>query len=140
MNHKLDKVTPRFDVQLRFEEIGVALDDYQYRDAISLVDMYHVYVRQYQVGDCKFAAHCCPDQSGCVCALQYRKFRPAVEAFGQSRAKARWSFACKAILDGVHERNRKWTWAYFAERRDDRDKYVDLFERKLLTTLTGPVG
>lgn len=49
MNHKLDKDTPRFDVQLQFDEIGVALDDNQYRDAISLVDMYHVYTRQHQV-------------------------------------------------------------------------------------------
>jgi vacuolar protein sorting-associated protein 13A/C len=49
MNHKLDKDTPRFDVQLLFDEIGVVIDDSQYRDAISLVDMYHVYVRQHQV-------------------------------------------------------------------------------------------
>jgi hypothetical protein len=49
MNHKLDKDTPRFDVQLLFDEIGVVLDDNQYRDAISLVDMYHVYMRQHQV-------------------------------------------------------------------------------------------
>jgi vacuolar protein sorting-associated protein 13A/C len=49
MNHKLDKNTPHFDVQLLFDEIGVALDDNQYRDAISLVDMYHVYMRQRQV-------------------------------------------------------------------------------------------
>lgn len=49
MNHKLDKNTPHFDVQLLFDEIGVALDDNQYRDTISLVDMYHVYMRQRQV-------------------------------------------------------------------------------------------
>ena len=49
MNHKLDKETPRFDVQLSFDEIGVLLDDNQYRDAISLVDMYHFYIRQHQV-------------------------------------------------------------------------------------------
>jgi Vacuolar protein sorting-associated protein len=49
MNHKIDRETPRFDVQLLFDEIGVALDDNQYRDAISLVDMYHVYIRQHQV-------------------------------------------------------------------------------------------
>jgi len=51
MNHKLDKETPRFDIQLLFNEIGVALDDNQYRDVIHLVDMYHVYMRQHQVRD-----------------------------------------------------------------------------------------
>lgn len=49
MNHKLDKDTPRFDVQLLFDELGVLLDDNQYRDVISLIDMYHFYIRQYQV-------------------------------------------------------------------------------------------
>ncbi|KAH0254448.1 vacuolar protein sorting-associated protein 13, partial [Aureobasidium melanogenum] len=30
----------------------------------------------------------------------------------------------------IHERNRRWTWAYFKERRDDRIKYIDLFKKK----------
>lgn len=50
MNNKSNKDTPRFDVELLFNEIGVLLDDNQYRDAISLVDMYHFYTRQHQVG------------------------------------------------------------------------------------------
>jgi hypothetical protein len=49
VNHKIDDKTPQFDVHLHFEEIGVALDDNQYRDVISLVDMYHFYTRQHQV-------------------------------------------------------------------------------------------
>ena len=49
MNKTSDKDTPRFDIQLLFDEIGVLLDDNQYRDAISLVDMYHFYIRQHQV-------------------------------------------------------------------------------------------
>lgn len=49
VNHKVDDKTPQFDVHLRFEEIGVALDDNQYRDVISLLDMYHYYIRQQQV-------------------------------------------------------------------------------------------
>ena len=57
MNNKSDKDTPRFDVQLLFDEIGVLLDDNQYRDAISLLDMYHFYIRQHQVrtGKIRFA-------------------------------------------------------------------------------------
>ncbi|KAH7930968.1 vacuolar protein sorting-associated protein 13 [Leucogyrophana mollusca] len=113
MNHKLDNHTPHFDVRLFFDEIGVALDDNQYRDAISLVDMYHVYIRQHQ----------------------YRKYRPSDKEFEENRAKALLRFAGKAILEGVHEQRRKWSWAYFAERRDDRNKYVELFERKVTSTL-----
>ncbi|KAH9849745.1 vacuolar protein sorting-associated protein 13 [Lenzites betulinus] len=113
MNHKLDKETPRFDVQLSFDEIGVLLDDNQYRDAISLVDMYHFYIRQHQ----------------------YQKYRPAAEEFEKSRPKALLKFATTAILDEVRDRKRRWTWEYFAERRDDRHRYVDLFKRKHLGPL-----
>ena len=51
MNHRLDHETPRFDVQLLFDELGIAVDPDQYRDVISLIDMYHVYMRQHQVSD-----------------------------------------------------------------------------------------
>jgi hypothetical protein len=53
MHSNLSKDVPKFDIELLFDEIGVSLDDNQYRDAISLVDMYHFYTRQHQVGtDC----------------------------------------------------------------------------------------
>jgi len=50
MHSNLSKDVPKFDIELLFDEIGVLLDDNQYRDAISLVDMYHFYTRQHQVG------------------------------------------------------------------------------------------
>ncbi|KAJ7293574.1 vacuolar protein sorting-associated protein 13 [Mycena rebaudengoi] len=106
MNHKFDDKTPRFDVQLSFDEIGVALDDKQYRDIIS------------------------PRR-------HYRKFRPSDHEFVSNRAKYRLRYATTAILEGVRERHRKWTWEYFAERRDDRNKYVDLFQKKSLAALAG---
>ncbi|KAL6309957.1 vacuolar protein sorting-associated protein 13 [Sparassis latifolia] len=113
MNHKLDNETPRFDVQLLFDEIGVLLDDNQYRDAISLLDMYHFYMRQHQ----------------------YQKYRPSAEELERNRPQALLRFAATAILDEVRERRRKWTWAYFAERRDERHRYVDLFKKKQLNPL-----
>ncbi|KAJ7783787.1 vacuolar protein sorting-associated protein 13 [Mycena maculata] len=116
MNHKFNNETPHFDVQLLFDEIGVALDDKQYRDIISLGDMYHVYIRQHQ----------------------YRKFRPPDAEFAENPAKYRLRYAGTAILEGVRDRRRKWTWTYFAERRDDRNKYVNLFQKKTLNTLAGP--
>ncbi|KAF8640890.1 hypothetical protein AX17_000538 [Amanita inopinata Kibby_2008] len=115
INHKFDLTTPRYDVQLIFDEIGVALDNHQYRDVISLVDMYHVYLRQHQ----------------------YRRFRPADNEYAENPARARLRFACIAILEEIREHRKKWTWAYFAERRDDRNKYVTLFQGKLLNSLVG---
>ncbi|TFY54315.1 hypothetical protein EVJ58_g8935 [Rhodofomes roseus] len=116
MNRTLDKETPRFDVQLLFDEIGVILDDNQYRDAISLVDMYHFYMRQHQ----------------------YQKFRPKAEQLNENRPRALLQFAGRAILDEVHEHRRRWTWAYFAERRNERHRYVELFKKKQQNALVDP--
>lgn len=49
MNPKFDNQTPKNDVKLLFDEIGFVIDNDQYRDAISMVDMYHFYLRQQQV-------------------------------------------------------------------------------------------
>ncbi|KAI0321342.1 hypothetical protein OF83DRAFT_1274656 [Amylostereum chailletii] len=114
MNNQLDSKTPRFDIQILFDEIAVLLDDHQYRDIISLVDMFHVYARKHQ----------------------YRKYKIAAEENEGSHPRALLKFAGQAILDGVHERNRKWTWAYFAERRDDRHRYVELFKKTQLNAQT----
>jgi len=113
MHHQLDKETPKFDVQLLFDEIGVLLDNHQYRDVISLVDMYHFYTRQHQ----------------------YRKYRPSAEDLEANKPRALLRFAGKAILDEVRERRYRWTWPYFAKRRDNRHQYVDLFKQKLLETI-----
>lgn len=130
MNNKSNKDTPRFDVELFFNEIGVLLDDNQYRDAISLVDMYHFYTRQHQVEVFHFGLKTCSDDY-----TQYQKYRPSLEAFEKSRPKALWKFSLTAVQDEVRQRRRQWTWDYFAERRDDRHRYVDLFKKKQLGPL-----
>ncbi|CAL1695807.1 unnamed protein product [Somion occarium] len=111
INNKVDKQTPRFDVQLLFGQIGVLLDDNQYRDAISLVDMYHFYIRQHQ------------------------KYRPSQKELEENKPQALLRFATTSILEEVRERHRKWTWVYFAERRDDRHRYVELFKQKQMAPL-----
>ncbi|KAG8963047.1 hypothetical protein FRC03_003482 [Tulasnella sp. 419] len=108
IHHKIDNQTPRFDAQVLFDELGFVVDDEQYRDAISMIDMYHFYVRQ----------------------AQYRKYKPSEEQLKENRAKALLKFAGDSILREIHEKNKKWTWDYLRERRDDRHKYVELFKRK----------
>jgi vacuolar protein sorting-associated protein 13A/C len=48
-NHTISRETPRLDMQWLFDEISLTLDHDQYLDTISLVDMYHVYLRRQQV-------------------------------------------------------------------------------------------
>ncbi|KAJ1311503.1 hypothetical protein OPQ81_009990 [Rhizoctonia solani] len=108
MNTKFDSTTAKNDIQLLFDEIGFVIDDNQYRDVISMVDMYHFYLRQ----------------------QQYRAHRPSEGELGDNKARAMLRFAGKMILKEIHEKNYKWTWEYFAKRRDDRKEYVRLFKKK----------
>ncbi|KIM32678.1 hypothetical protein M408DRAFT_326439 [Serendipita vermifera MAFF 305830] len=116
MNHSLDANTPKFDVEVDFEEIGFVLDNHQYRDVISMVDMYHFFLRN----------------------QQYRKIRPSDDEIAKGKAKAMWKFAKEAVLGQVHEKHRQWSWAHFAERRDDRRRYVTLYKQRLAGLLKGP--
>jgi vacuolar protein sorting-associated protein 13A/C len=44
--------------------------------------------------------------------------------------RAWFRFAGNAVLSQIHEKNKKWSWKYFAERRDDRVRYVELFKKQ----------
>ncbi|GJN91455.1 hypothetical protein Rhopal_004478-T1 [Rhodotorula paludigena] len=113
MNKKVDAHTPKTDAELLFKELGFVLDADQYRDALSMVDLFHFYIRQ----------------------REYRGFRPPQREIDQNRNRALWKFAINAIRSEVHEKHRQWSWAYFAERRDDRKAYVALFKKKSLGTI-----
>lgn len=41
--------TPKFDVNMLFEELGFILDEEQYQDAILTVDLFHTYLKRQQV-------------------------------------------------------------------------------------------
>jgi len=68
------------------------------------------------------------------------QFRSSDDDLQQNRPRALLQFAGRAILDEVHQRHRQWTWAYFAERRDDRHRYVELFKQKQLSAMTAQVS
>ncbi|TIA11816.1 vacuolar protein sorting-associated protein 13 [Aureobasidium pullulans] len=101
---KIDR--PKMKARLLFNELGFVIDDDQYRDALMLVDLFHYFIRH----------------------QEYRKFQPKSSPKEDPRAWLR--FATKSVHDKIHERNRRWTWAYFKERRDDRIKYISLFKKK----------
>lgn len=97
---------PKMKARLLFDELGFVVDEDQYRDALMLVDLFHFYMRH----------------------QEYKKLEPKSRPSEDPDA---WiHFAGKVVLDKIHERNRKWSWEYFKERRDDRIKYIDLFKKK----------
>ncbi|TGZ78721.1 hypothetical protein EX30DRAFT_322121 [Ascodesmis nigricans] len=98
---------PKIRAQMLFDEIGFVLDDDQYRDLLMMVDLFHFYIRH----------------------QQYKKFQPKGVTVKED-PKAWFRFAGNAVLSQIHEKNRKWSWAYFAERRDDRKRYIELFKKQ----------
>ncbi|KXS98876.1 hypothetical protein AC578_10852 [Pseudocercospora eumusae] len=97
---------PKMKARLLFNELGFVLDDQQYRDALMLVDLFHYFIRH----------------------QEYRKYQP--EKSPKEDPRAWLQFAGKAVLDRIHDKNKRWSWAYFAERRDDRRRYIELFKKK----------
>jgi len=109
VNKSMSSSTPKIDAQVMFDEIGVVVDRDQYRNALSVVDVFQFYRRTHQ----------------------YHKHRPTQEEYTTNVHRARLIFALRAIAAEVHDRHRRWTWEYLAERRDMRKKYVDIYVRKL---------
>ncbi|KAF3389182.1 Vacuolar protein sorting-associated protein 13 [Penicillium rolfsii] len=97
---------PAVKARLLFDELGFVLDDKQYRDALMLVDLFHYFIRH----------------------QEYKRFQPKCSVKEDPRA---WmKFAGDAVLSKIHDRNRRWTWEYIKERRDDRIAYIKLFKKK----------
>ncbi|KAL8804321.1 MAG: hypothetical protein Q9223_005969 [Gallowayella weberi] len=101
---KIEK--PKVKARLLFNELGFVLDEDQYRDALMMVDLFHYFIRH----------------------QEYKKYQP--EKTPKEDPKAWLRFAFTAVHRKIQERNRKWTWGYFQERRDDRLQYIELFKRK----------
>ncbi|CAG8531072.1 22393_t:CDS:10, partial [Racocetra persica] len=106
--------TPKTTAILLFDELGFIFDDEQYRDALLMTDLFHFYLRQ----------------------QEYRKFRPPKDVTPKKNPRAWLQFAGNCIISEIKERNRKLTWEYFKERRDDRHTYVKLYKEKQLEKIT----
>ncbi|TVY26507.1 Vacuolar protein sorting-associated protein [Lachnellula hyalina] len=102
---KLDR--PHIKAGLIFDEIGLVLDDDQYRDALMMVDLFHYFIRH----------------------QEYKKLQPKGVS-PKEDPKAWLKFAGNAILSKIHDRNRRWSWEFFKERRDNRIRYIELFKKK----------
>ncbi|KAJ3106617.1 hypothetical protein HDU97_005982 [Phlyctochytrium planicorne] len=95
---------PRNHASVEFDEFGFILDDEQYLSIFSLMGSFSSFVR----------------------SQQFRKYRPPRTITPLIDPRAWFKYAGTCILSEIHERNAKWTWAYFAERRDDRILYIKL--------------
>ena len=109
MRRKPTASDPFMDGTLVFDQIGLALDDEQYRDALSIANLFQFYTRQ----------------------ARYRALRPSDAELAESRPRALLRFAGRAIMSEVHRKRVVWLWEYIRNRRDMRIAYVTLFKRRV---------
>ena len=101
---KIEK--PKIKARLLFNELGFVIDDEQYRDALMMVDLFHYFIRH----------------------QEYKKLQP--KSAPKEDPKAWLSFAFRSVYTKIQERNRRNTWDYIKERRNDRIRYIELFKKK----------
>ncbi|KAG2218450.1 hypothetical protein INT45_003637, partial [Circinella minor] len=105
LNKQFGKNVAKTDVTLLFEELGICLDDHQYRDAILLVDLFHANLKK----------------------QKYLKYHPEKGSTPKSNPRAYWKFAQEAVLSEIHDRHYKWSWDHFKTRRDQRRSYIECY-------------
>lgn len=101
---KIEK--PKIKARLLFQELGFVLDEDQYRDGLMMIDLFHYFIRH----------------------QEYKKTEPENSPKEDPRAWLKFAFG--AVHAKIKERNRRWSWSYFKERRDDRIRYIELFKKK----------
>ncbi|KAF8938290.1 hypothetical protein BGZ58_001218 [Dissophora ornata] len=110
LNKRYGGDVPKAGVALDFDELGFVVDDEQYNNVLLMMGLFHSFMRQHE----------------------FRKFRPPSSITPKQDPLAWFRYAGNAVLSQIHERNRKWTWAFFEERRDDRKAYVELYKNHKL--------
>lgn len=101
---KIEK--PKIKARLLFQELGFVLDDDQYRDALMMADLFHYFILH----------------------REYKKLQPKKSPKEDPRAWLKFAFG--AVHTKIHDRNRRWTWGFIKERRNDRVRYIELFKKK----------
>ncbi|GMM33802.1 membrane morphogenesis protein [Saccharomycopsis crataegensis] len=103
------ELDPHILSELFFKEFAVNLNSDQYRDILNTASNYRFYVKTFK----------------------FKKFRPPKSMKPMEHPREWFQYAARAVLDEIHEKNNKWSWEYFKERRDDRRAYIKYFKLKI---------
>ncbi|ORX96417.1 hypothetical protein K493DRAFT_329607 [Basidiobolus meristosporus CBS 931.73] len=105
LNKTFSEDVPKNIALLLFEEFGFTLDNEQYQDILLVADLVEYSARQ----------------------KMYRKYSPPRHVLPKDNPRAWFQYAIRCVLSEIKERNRRWTWSYFAQRCEQRRTYVRLY-------------
>ncbi|XP_037949404.1 vacuolar protein sorting-associated protein 13 [Teleopsis dalmanni] len=104
--------SPKIDLFLEMDGIGIALTNKQFQYVLKLGD----YINRLQLG------------------APYRKYRPFNKPY-KNNYKEWWKFAITAVLEvQIKKRNRYWTWEHIHEHRQLCANYSKSYKQKSLTS------
>jgi hypothetical protein len=69
-------------------------------------------------------------------APEYMCFSPAPVELEANKPRALWTFAIESVRFDI--RRKRWSWAFFKERRDNRQRFIELYIRS--TKFGPPMG
>ncbi|XP_068961725.1 intermembrane lipid transfer protein VPS13A isoform X2 [Petaurus breviceps papuanus] len=110
MNHRadLDFSTPKMDLDVTLQDIGIELNKLQYFSIMELLESVDLMTQN----------------------LPYRKYRPDVLV--HNNAKKWWKYAITGILKvNIQPRLQMWSWKYICEHRRNIKQYKELYKRKI---------
>lgn len=112
-----DSSGPKFELDVSIPEVALRLEDSQYCDLLYLASAFQIpdHVTKYQ---------------------QYKKLRPR-NAVLDAEPGEWWQYAISAVIQDVRTKKQRWSWSYMKQRRDDRKKYVAIWEKKSRRLIDG---
>lgn len=101
-------VTPKIQLQLSMEKLGIGITRSQYQDIIQLGEKMDRMMK----------------------GSNYRKYRPHGIKY-RGNYKVWWKFAFDSVLHDVRRRKNNWSWDHMLEHRNLCKSYADVYKNKM---------
>uniref|UniRef100_M4BNJ8 Chorein N-terminal domain-containing protein n=1 Tax=Hyaloperonospora arabidopsidis (strain Emoy2) TaxID=559515 RepID=M4BNJ8_HYAAE len=104
-----DASMPKFEIDVNVPEVAFRLEESQYCDLLYLVSALQApdYYMKFQ---------------------QYRESRPQIAVLDGPAEW--WKYAIASVVKDVKSKKQQWTWGFIKDRREDRKRYVSLWQQK----------
>ncbi|KAG6964555.1 hypothetical protein JG688_00007632 [Phytophthora aleatoria] len=104
-----DANVPKFEVDVNVSEVAFRLEESQYCDMLYLASALQIpdHYTKYQ---------------------RYRKFRPRAAVVDEPAEW--WKYAVTSVMEDLKTKKQLWTWGFMKDRREDRKRYVSLWQQR----------
>ncbi|POM65760.1 Vacuolar protein sorting-associated protein, partial [Phytophthora palmivora] len=104
-----DANVPKFEIDVNVSEVAFRLEESQYCDMLYLASALQIpdHYTKYQL---------------------YRKFKPHATVFDEPVGW--WKYAITSVIEDLKMKKEQWTWGFMKDRREDRKRYVSLWQQK----------